>query len=68
MPIPDLTDGDRAALVALLKETIATCCRRAFDNCGRSSPSWSRRHYGQKPLPAPKPAGEPSMMLAKKIK
>ena len=65
----DLTDDDRAALVELLKETIAADrfplspkIKRLKAILAKLAPSAPR----PEPLPPPKPRGEHSAVLAKK--
>jgi len=68
MPL-DLSDADKAALVALLKATIAAdrfslsprvrALRRILDKLEPPGPS-------PQPIPAPKPPGEPSLALRRK--
>jgi len=65
----DLSDGERAALVALLKETIAAdrfplsprvrALRRILDKLEPPPPA-------SETLPPPKPSGERSTVLSKK--
>jgi hypothetical protein len=67
----ELDEADKAALVALLRETIAADCfplppriralRTILDKLEPAKPR-------PEPYPAPKPAGVPSMVLAKKKK
>jgi hypothetical protein len=66
---PDLSDADKAALVALLKATIAA------DRFPRSPRIRALRRIldkleppplGPEPIPPPKPPGERSVVLAKK--
>ncbi len=68
MPL-DLDDTDKAALVEVLRQTIATDpfplsprIRRLRSILDKLAPPPPR----PEPYPAPKPAGEPSMVLAKK--
>jgi hypothetical protein len=67
--LPDLSDAERAALVALLKETIAADrfplsprirgLKRILDKLEPPSPA-------SETLPPPKPPGERSTVLSKK--
>jgi hypothetical protein len=71
MPLPDLTEEERAALVALLRAEIENtrwplaprtkALRLVLDKLESPPPR-------PEPFPAPKPIGEPSMVLAKKKK
>jgi hypothetical protein len=65
----DLDDDDKAALIELLKETIAADrfplsprIRKLRAILAKLEPAPPRPD----PYPAPKPIGEPSMLLAKK--
>jgi hypothetical protein len=69
MPPLDLDDADRAALVELLRETIAADryplsprISKLRTILAKLEPPAAR----PAPYPAPKPAGQPSMLLAKK--
>jgi hypothetical protein len=69
MPAPDFTDADKATLAALLKQTIAADpfplsprVRQLRAILEKLEPTPAR----PQPYPAPKPAGEPSLLLARK--
>jgi hypothetical protein len=69
MPSHDLADADKAALIELLRETIAADrfplsprIRKLREILAKLEPPPAR----PEPIPPPKPAGEPSMLLAKK--
>ena len=67
LAMPDLDDGEKAALVELLRDTIAAdpypksprvrALRRVLDKLEPPPPRPA-------PYPHPKPAGEPSLLLA----
>ena len=66
---PDLTDADRAVIVALLKQTIAADpfplsprVERLRGILAKLEPSVAR----PQPYPLPKPAGEPRLLLSRK--
>jgi hypothetical protein len=69
MTTPDFTDTDKATLTELLKQTIAADpfplsprVRQLRAILEKLEPSPAR----PQPYPAPKPAGEPSLLLARK--
>ena len=70
MPLPDLTDEERAELARLIREAIdgdryplSPRVRRLKSILAKVDPA-SVKHVGT-PYPAPKPPGEPSLLYRK---